>query len=401
MAMNPVSHPRGALRAAAALLLLTLLAPAAARAATSVDPRLASPGGSDTEILSAFSKASAEWGNGVEALIEESYRKCFRTYIVSGKVLTLHLPFNENDERSETAGVSLAVSGGGKADPLLLWDRIDELIGSRDFKSYTAELSDGREKLIVFDLKKRSWSASRDWYAIEQMKSGAYPGLPHQPQVLTRARGITTPDVYNYLYCVGRVGVDCSGFVWYVLRGVAKAGGLDLNRALYRYLGAARPADASLYIGSWFFDPRNKNLTEVKDEVRNLRPCDVIMFRGLEGATSHTAVIQSVDLAAGTIRYLQSTDVAEQEDRGVHESLITFDPAKPWTSLKDPSVTWHQKRSAPFLGETSVDFWNDGDRYRAFPEYGGGTVVRLKMLQKLIDKSLTPVKEKKAAGGRP
>lgn len=382
------------LRKTARIPLLLLLLPALTAAAKSpVDPRLSSPGGSDTDFLSAFSQASTDWGNGVEALIEEAYRKCFRTYIVSGKILTLHLPFAENNERSVLAGGSLAVQGGGKADPLALWDQIDALIASRDFQAYAAALSDGHEKIVMFDLQARTWSTSRDWYSIDQMKSGVYPGLPHQPRVLTKASGITTPDVYNYLYGVGRLGVDCSGFVWYVLTAVAKAGGLDLNRALSRYLGASRPADASLYIGSWFFDPRNKNLQVVKDEVRNLRPCDVIMFRGADGATSHSAVIQSIDRGTGTIRYLQSTDVADQSDRGVHESFITFDPNKPETSLKDPSIVWHQRRSAPFLGETSVDFWNDGERYRAFPEYGGGAVVRLKMMQKLIDRPFNAEKK--------
>ncbi len=377
----------------APLLLIALLVPAGAGAAqTRMDPRLSSPGGTETDFLSAFSQASTDWGHGVEALIEDAFRECFRTYIVTGKVITLHLPFAENNERAELAGGSLEVAGGGKGDPAGLWDQIDALIASEDFTAYSKELSDGREKIVMFDLKKRSWSTTRDWYPIDQMKSGVYPGLPHQPHVLTRARGVTTPDIYNYLYSVGRVGIDCSGFVWYVLTSVAKAGGLDLNRALYRYLGAPRASAASWYIGTWFFDPRNKNLEVVKDEVRNLRPCDVIVFRGEDGTTSHSAVIQSVDLAAGSIRYLQSTDVAEQTDRGVHESLITFDPTNPSVSLRDPSVVWHQRRSAPFPGEAGVDFWDDGQRYRAFPQFGGGSVVRLKMLKKLIERQFTPGK---------
>ena len=364
----------------ALLLLQALPAPAAPRA----DPRLSSPAGSDTEFLAAFSRASADWGNGVEALLEEAYRSCFRTYIISGKVITLHLPFAENNERAELAGGTLKVAGGGKGNPALLWDRIDALVASADFKTYVAALSDGHEKIVAFDLATRKWSVSRDWFSIDQMKSGVYPGLPHQPSVLSRGKGITPPDIYNYLYSVGRVGIDCSGFVWYAMKVVARSGGLDLDRALARYLGAPSPAAASLYIGSWFFDPRNRNLRAVRDEVRNLRPGDVIMFRGSDGATAHSAIIQSIDMAAGTLRYLQSTDVAAQDDRGVHESFISFDPAKPGTSLKDPSLLWHQRRSSPFPGEAGSDFWDDGERYRAFPEFGGGTVVRLTMLEKLI-----------------
>jgi hypothetical protein len=364
------------------LIVFLLLVPSAVRAETGVDPRLSSPAGTETDFLSAFSQASADWGNGVEAIIEQAYRACFRTYIIAGKVMTLHLPFAENNERSELAGENLAVPWGGKGDPLGIWDQIDALIASPDFAAYTAALSDGREKIVQFDLASRTWSVNRDWFAIDQMKSGVYPGLPHRPAVLARSRGITPPDIYNYLYSVGRVGVDCSGFVWCVLTTVARAGGLDLNRAFARYLGAARPSASAWYIGTWFFDPRNKNLEPVKDEVRNLRPLDIIVFRGPDGLTAHSAIIQSVDLAGGTIRYLQSTDVAEQSDRGVHESLITFDPANPAISLKDPALVWHQRRSAPFPGE-AADFWDDGQRYRAFPQYGGGFVVRLKMMRKL------------------
>jgi hypothetical protein len=76
----------------------------------------------------------------------------------------------------------------------------------------------------------------------------------------------------------------------------------------------------------------------------------------------------------------------------VHESLITFDPANPSASLKDPALVWHQRRSAPFPGETA-DFWDDGQRYRAFPQYGGGFVVRVKMMRKLVEKQLSAGKK--------
>jgi hypothetical protein len=368
--------------AAVLLLLLTLCAGRAAAESPS-DPRISPPDGSDTDSLAAFSSASTDWGSGIEAIIEEAFRKCFRTYIISGKVITLHLPFAENNERSELAGTALAVPGGGKADPLGLWDQIDTFLASADFQSYVDALSDGHEKIVTFDLRTHTWSARRDWYSIDQMKSGTYTGLPHQPIVLSRARGITAPDIYNYLYSVGRLGMDCSGFVWYTLKTMARSSGLDLDRALRRYLGAPSATAASLFIGTWFFDPRNRNLEVVKDEVRNLRPGDVFVFRGEDGATSHSAIIQSVNMATGTIRYLQSTDVAEQDDRGVHESFINFDPHKPSTSLKDPSIVWQQRRSAPFPGESGVEFWDDGQRFRAYPQYGGGSVVRLRILQKL------------------
>jgi len=373
---------------------LLALAPVGAGAQAAVTPtppdtRLQGPDASDTAFLSAYSQASADWGNGVEALIEDAFRACFRTYIIAGKVFTLHLPFAENNERPDTAGGKIPVTGGGKMDPASLWDLIDGMVGSDNFRSYVAALSDGREKVVLFDLPGRQWTTSTDWYSLEQMKSGAYLGQANKPAILSRGRGVTLPDIYNYLYGMGRTGIDCAGFVWYVLKAVAKSGGLDLDRALARYVGAPSASLTSLYIGSWFFDPRNRNLERVNDQVRNLRPGDVFLFRGSDGTTAHTAVVQSVDLAKGSIRYLQSTDVAEQDDRGVHESFITFDPGKPTASLKDPSVVWHNRRSAPFAGESGTEFFDDGQRFRAYPQFGGGSVVRLKILTRLLEKQVS------------
>jgi hypothetical protein len=70
----------------------------------------------------------------------------------------------------------------------------------------------------------------------------------------------------------------------------------------------------------------------------------------------------------------------------VHESFIRFDPAKPDASLKDPSLVWTQRRLPPFEGERSSKFTDDGDRFRAFPEFGGGTVVRLRALAKPLER---------------
>ncbi len=375
-------------RAAILAGLLAAAAPVSA-AQSAADPRLAAPGSSDTDFLAAYSEASADWGNGVEALIEDAFRKAFRTYIIAGKVFTLHLPFAENNERPDLSGGKIPVTGGGKMEPDELWNLIDSMIDSDDFRAYVAALSDGREKVVLFDLPSRRWKVDTSWYALQQMKAGAYLGQAHQPAILSRGRGITLPDIYNYLYSMGRTGIDCAGFVWYVLKSVAKSGGLDLDRAFARYLGAPSPALSPLYIGSWFFDPRNRNLEKVDDRIRNLRPGDVFLFRGDDGSTAHTAIIQSVDLAGGRIRYLQSTDVADQDDRGVHESFITFDPAHTEVSLKDPSVYWHQRRSAPFAGESGTEFFDDGTRYRAFAKFGGGSVVRLSILARLLEKKFT------------
>ncbi len=373
-------------RSSAFSLLLLCLPVLALQAVSRPDTSTASNGDATPDYLSAFSSASTDWGSGVEAVMEEAFRKCFRTYIVDGKVVTLHLPFGENNERSEMTQGELAIRWGGKGDPLELWDDIDTLLASSDFASYEAALSEGHEQVIVFDLQKTTWTVTRDWFTISRMKSGDYPGLPHRPYVLVSGTGVTLPDIYNYLYSVGRLGVDCAGFVWYELKAIARAGGVDLDRVLGPATGAPRGTNPSLYVGASFFNTRNRYLQTVKDEVGNLQPGDVILFMGEDGVTSHSAIIQSVNMTTGTIRYLQSTDVATPDQRGVHESFISFDPTKPHTSLKDPSIVWHNRRLAPFPGETGVIFYDDGSRYRAYPQLGGGNVVRVKLLQKAIDR---------------
>jgi hypothetical protein len=218
------------------------------------------------------------------------------------------------------------------------------------------------------------------------MKAGAYRGLPHRPYVLVSGRGIEETDVYNYLYCVGLAGMDCSGFVWHILSHIAKQGGLDLGRTLSRSLGVRRGDDPSWYVGTSFFNSRSSQIIAVHDAIRNLRPGDILLFRSSDGAMSHSAIIQSIDFSAGNIRYLQCTDEAPLTERGVHESSIYFDPQRPQVSLSDPGLRWTQKRYAPFPGEKDSPFSDDGERYRAFPELGGGRVVRLRALEPVIER---------------
>ncbi|MBL8965672.1 MAG: peptidoglycan endopeptidase [Spirochaetaceae bacterium] len=345
-------------------------------------PKGSPTAGAEEAGLAAFADVSADWGRGVEAAIERAYRECFRTLVVDGRIMTLRLPFAQNSERSELAEGDLAVSGGGKAEPRELWAGIEVLLSGADFAAYLAALGDGREKLILFDIPGASWSASQDRFAIERLRSGRYPGLPHKPAVLASGRGATAADVYNYIYCVGRSGIDCSGFVWHALRSVAAAGGLDLDRAVGRDVGLPRGAKPAPYVGTWFYDPRSGRTRTVADEPRSLLPGDILLFRGEDGSFIHSAVIQSVDLAAGRIRYLQSTDESPRDERGVHESLILFDPARPELSIKDPSVRWLQRRGVAFEGEPPPAFRDDGERYRAYAESGGGVAVRLKSLEK-------------------
>ena len=342
--------------------------------------------------LEAFSDPAETWGAGVGAVIERAYRECFKTYIIDGQVMTLRMPFAQNNERAEIAGSDLEIFGGGKADPAALWERIDAIIDSAEFKAFLEILRDGREKVIIYDLPSRAWSSSRDLFDIARMKAGAYRGLPHKPYVLAPGTGARATDIYDYLYCIGRVGMDCSGFVWHVLEYTARAGGLDLGKTLRIALKAPKGAEPSLYAGTRFFDSKSPEIIQVRDQIRNLQPGDVILFRGDDGAAVHSAIIHSVDLASGVIRYLQSTDEAPLDERGVHESFIRFDPARTDLSLKDPSLIWSQGRFPPFPGERASAFSSDGERYRAFPRFGGGKVVRLKAMA-------APMRRIKAAAG--
>ncbi|MCX7655989.1 MAG: peptidoglycan endopeptidase [Treponemataceae bacterium] len=343
--------------------------------------------------LESFSRAYHQWGNGIEGAIEEAYRSCFKTYVIHGRFFTLSLPFAENNERSELAPRLLTIQGGGKTSPVAIWQEIDKLLISDDFNRYLRILQDKREKVIIFDLASRRWTWTEDLYEIARMKARSYKGLPHRPYVLVHGEEVTLPDIYNYIYCIGRVGIDCSGFVWYILTTVTQQVGINLTEAVRRSLRPLRITDPTLYIGTWFFDSKNPEIEAISDRIENVAAGDIILFRGANGQAVHSAIIQSINIEKGQIRYLQSTDEAPLEERGVHESFIYFSPKQRNLSLKDPSLIWTQKRYAPFPGEFSSPFSDDGERYRAYPEFGGGRVVRLKSLKKvkeLLEKRKSP-----------
>jgi hypothetical protein len=332
--------------------------------------------------LARFSDPSAVWGNGIESVIEEAYRQCFKTRIIGGRIINIRMPFAENHERDFLADSVWEFYGGGKANPEILWPVIEKILDSPSFDEYISALSSGRERVFIFDIARQSWSYSIDLFDLARLKAGSYRGLPHKPYVLASGQGVTESDIYNYLYCVGLVGMDCSGFVWHVLSWIAKRGNLDLGAVLIRVLGLPRRADAAWYAGTSFFNSKNAQITAVNDEIRSLRPADIILFPDRNGGAAHSAVIQSVDYTTGTIRYLQCTDEAPLSERGVHESFIHFNPASPSVSLSEPSLVWTQKRYAPFPGEKDSPFSDDGGRYRA---YTGGKVVRMSALAPVID----------------
>jgi len=336
------------------------------------------------DYLASFSDSSRLWGNGIENVIEEAYRQFFITRIIGGRIMNIRLPFAMNSERDTLLARGWNIFNGGKGSPQEIWPAIEEILNSEDFAGYLNALSSGREQVIIFDMTEPAWTSTSDLFIISRIKSGVHRGLPHRPHALVSGRGALESDVYNYLYCIGRIGVDCSGFVWHILSHVASQGNVDLSRILDRSLGAPPGANPARYIGTAFFNSRSSQLIAVNDEIRNLRPADVILFRDIEGTVVHSAIIQSINLTRGVIRYLQCTNVAPQDERGAHESFIYFDPANPAISLKDPSLRWTQRRSPPFTGE-EVPFTNDGDIYRHRVN-GGGRVVRLRALSPVVER---------------
>ena len=259
----------------------------------------------ETDHLSAFSDPSRIWGNGIERVIEEAYRSCFRTRLIGGKIMNIRIPFAENNERDMLSNTGIRFREGGKGNPGTLWPVIEEMLDSPEFAEFRETLSDGKEQVVIFDIPTQNWESSRDFFDIARMKAGSYRGFPHRPYVLVSGRGIEETDVYNYLYCIGLAGMDCSGFVWYVLTHIAQQGGLDLGRTLSQTLGVPRGGDASWYVGTAFFNSKNPHVIAVKDDIANLRPADIILFRGQDGSMAHSAIIQSVDFTRGVIRYLQ------------------------------------------------------------------------------------------------
>jgi hypothetical protein len=340
------------------------------------------PCAAQEDALAAFSDPARLWGGGIEKVIEEAYRQCFRTRIIGGRVITIRMPFAQNNDRDLLTEQSWQFLGGGKGNPALLWPIINEIIDSKEFDDYIKALSSGRERVLIFDIPAQNYSSSVDLFDIARMKAGSYRGLPHKPYVLISGRGMTESDVYNYLYCIGLVGMDCSGFVWHILTHIGRQGGINLGAVLRAALGVPRGADPAWYAGTAFYNSNKSQIIAVQDKIINLRPADIILFRGIDGNVGHSAIIQSINFEKGIIRYLQCTDEAPLNERGVHESFIYFDPDREELSLNDLSLTWTQKRFAPFPGEKDSAFSNDGLRYRS----NNGRVVRIKALVPVIEK---------------
>ena len=321
----------------------------------------------------------------LEYLIETAYRQCFKSYWIAGRQLTLRLPFAQNEERQGSPGFAQNIFMGGKGSPDQLWAQVDALLDSQLFDEYILALQQPGEKIIEFDLELGSYSVYFDPILAEQLARGSYPGASTLVYVLKSDCEITEVEVYNYLYCLGGLGLDCSGFVYYIQKSIAAAYACDLDEELARTWNT-EAAWVPEIVGLWFFDPASGYTERVVDTVESLRPGDIFLFRGKEHTYRHSAVIQSVDADRGVIRYLQCTDWAPQENRGVHASQILFDPGEPALRISHPGAHWTQEVRPTFAGEPGPGYWrNDGDRFRAYREAGGSLVVRLRLIRELLE----------------
>jgi hypothetical protein len=326
----------------------------------------------------------------MEGEIEAVFREYFKDYSIAGRSITVRMPFGLNGEREGSRGFTQSFYQAGKGTPEELWSYVDSVFASAQFAAYLEELNSKDPKVLLFDLERHSCEASREPELIATLGGGtdagsyAYPGTATRLFVYRPSPGVMAADLYNYLYAVAAVGVDCSGLVHHVHRTIAQARGVDLDRELAR-LWRIRPSQVRYRIGLWFYDPEAGFTEPIPDRIEDLRPGDLLLFEGSDGSFKHSAVIQSIDFEKGAVRYVQSTDWAPQSERGVHESIIRFDPARPDVDLHHYSVRWLQQVRPPFEGETEPRDWvDDGDRYLWYLDAGGSRAVRLKSLAALL-----------------
>jgi len=320
----------------------------------------------------------------IEQKIEQAYRECFRTYEINGQTLNLRVPFALYKERK-----GHSVYTWGKGNISQVWEETEKWLNEPYFHQYLEALQEPKEKVVHFNLPLKKFFVYTDLKLIAKMKeiyslreefnktgkwrlvdkiANLYPGNDTQVYLLKKGGGFNEKDVYDFLYCIGGIGIDCARFTYHCQQ---KIYGNELNIKLGKELRVS-PQNVHLYIGSWFYYPPECSLVEkVEDKISNLKAGDVIHFHGQK--SSHSVIIQSIDLNNGVIRYLQCTDWGLQEERGVHQSLIFF--KNPEQRLRDKDVTWTQQLGPTFPGETAPYGWKtDGDRYLGTKSM----VVRLK-----------------------
>lgn len=340
---------------------------------------------SEIDPAGAEQGATVSYSHGavIEEWIDEVYRNCIRSVTIGGREIEMAIPFGQNGERFEEQ----FIYRGGKGEPLQIWNRIERLIESADFSRYRETIESPGPKLIIFDLEKRTWFAIRDSESVKKLWALPYPGTKKTVFHYIRASEFSLRDLYNYLYCIGSVGLDCSGLVYNIQKAIALNLGSDLDWVLAGKLNRD-PSEIPGLIGLPLYYSRPDLWERIDDRILNLRPGDIFLFMGREGRFRHSAVIQSIDWVKGEICYIQCTDWALQHQRGVHKSYIYFNPDTPFIRISDQTVEWTQRIEPTFPGEPELAWWKtDGDRFRSYRDFGGSLIVRSLYIKNLIEKA--------------
>ncbi len=330
----------------------------------------------------------------IEDIIDQAYINCIKWIPVDGIYMKFRIPFGQNEERF----ISQRIFYGGKGNPQVIWPEIIRLTKTEDFRKYINTIKSEGSKIVVFNLIEKNWISFSEELEILDLPQDPYPGSKDTVYLFKNDSNLTSNDLYNYLYCVGSIGMDCSGFVYYIQKSITKALGTDLDEILGIRM-KREPEYVSHGVGLSLYSAWPEEWETVNDRITDLRPGDMILFSGWRKRFSHSAVIQSIDWAKGEIIYVQSTDWTPQYTRGVHKSYIYFNPDNPDISISDKSVRWTQRIYPAFIGEPGFRYWRtDGDRYRSYKESGGSSVIRSKFVRNLIEKKfpyfykLTPKK---------
>ncbi len=312
----------------------------------------------------------------VESIVERAYQLYFRETAAGGKRFLLRIPFGQRNERF--SGQKIFMSG--KGDPKSLWQKIRELLKEPGFAEYQEALLQPGRKLVLFNLPRKSYQTFSNEQEMEKTKA-RFKGNDLYPYEIKEDSSLSLIDIYNYLYCLGRVGVDCSGFSFYLQRFIALQYGIDLCEEIAKEW-RVKSKDVPSWIGTWYYN--RWNTERVDDKIINLRPGDLILFPDRRRPVVHSAVIRSIDLPRGSVRYVQCTDwVFNREERGPHASAVFFDRLFPEKSLSDPSLIWVQKLGPVFEGET-CPYGNADDGFRYRLSSHRGKVVRLKRVAELL-----------------
>jgi hypothetical protein len=355
--------------------------------------RTAYPESSASTAASLFLTRETSGESRFSAILDSAISGYFKSIDVAGSSLEIRIPFGQNGERGK--GVfDQEFFAGGRAEPEASWARIEEVLASDDFRYYASALLEPGEGQLSFDLASASWSLESREEAEEAGPEGgpdgdvatSKPPFSRDARVAVTHRGPALDEsaIYDYLYCVARIGLDCAGFVYNVEREAARALGFDLDASLAPLVGV--DADrVRLMVGLWAFDPASGLSERVGEKLGEIRPGDIFLFRGKDGRFGHCAVVVSIDCGSGVLRYAQDTDWAPETERGVHESFILWTNGRGDLSLADPELRWLQSVRSAFPGEDAPMWDNDGERYRTEWPQGRSIVVRLLAMREAVE----------------